>query len=154
MYDKRMFLKIKIKSLAEEARIIRFHEKRVRDDELRGQLHYHRVADVRDEQHATLLAYGFIRGRARVQVDGVQAKPISEAMGKRVIDMVKKYGVPIHNRDAVVREWLGPLPRTTIAPVALTVDAPAFNPAGEGSTPSGRSRFSLSDITRKILSGH
>lgn len=43
--------------------IIRFEERKHRG-EVRASLHNHRVHDVRDEQRASLLAYGFLRGRS------------------------------------------------------------------------------------------
>lgn len=55
-------LKIKIASLAEESRIIRAEEKK-HTGEQRNAIHNHRVIDVRRAQRATLIAYGFLRGR-------------------------------------------------------------------------------------------
>lgn len=54
--------RVKIKSLAEEARIIRHEEKRLLSPQDRGCLHAHRVNIVREEQRATLLAYAYARG--------------------------------------------------------------------------------------------
>lgn len=57
--------RVKIKSLAEEASIIRLEEKRcvgVSRDSDRGCLTYHRKLVVRNEQRATLIALAFIRG--------------------------------------------------------------------------------------------
>lgn len=76
--DRRRELRVKIKSLAEEARIIRREERRCRDsltrtvghDEQRAalagsyaSLRAHRVVDVRREARYSLLAYALIRGR-------------------------------------------------------------------------------------------
>jgi hypothetical protein len=65
-------LKIKIKSLAEEARIIRAEERKAKErgaSGARASLHEHRVLHVRPEQRATLIAYGYLRGRAYRQLE-------------------------------------------------------------------------------------
>ena len=61
---RRVYLKIKIKSLAAEASIIRREEKRwPGPSATRTGLHLHRVFEVRHEARAALLAYAFLRGR-------------------------------------------------------------------------------------------
>jgi hypothetical protein len=111
-------LKVKIKSLAAEARIIRLEEQRAkgrrespvrrknmgrgfieadpaylkvhgRDDELRLSLHQHRVRDVRNEQRSSLLAYAFLRGRPLAAVEKKAEKPPDWA---RVAKLVEKFG--------------------------------------------------------------
>ena len=82
------FLKVKVKSLTAEARIIRLEEARSRGD-LREELRAHRRKDVRREQRATQLAYGYLRGIARARVE---PKPLTEPDWTRVEAMVKKYG--------------------------------------------------------------
>jgi hypothetical protein len=83
------FLKVKIKSLTAEARIIRLEEGRSRG-ELRAALRSHRQWDVRREQRATQLAYVYLRGRARVTIEpGARSEPDWD----RVTTMVKKYGM-------------------------------------------------------------
>lgn len=105
-----MYLKIKIRSLAAEARIIRHHERVLRDrnrrrwsprrDELRVQLNRHRVADVRHEQRATLLAYGFIRDRALNRIEALPAK-VPGFIWERVYTMLRKYHI---RDDRLVRQ--------------------------------------------------
>lgn len=56
-------LRVKVKSLAAEARIIRLEERRARTTAARESLYFHRIRDVRREARAALLAYAFIRGR-------------------------------------------------------------------------------------------
>jgi hypothetical protein len=56
-------LRVKIKSLAEESRIIRHEERKARNREVHESLYRHRVVDVRREQRASVLAYAFLRGR-------------------------------------------------------------------------------------------
>ncbi len=59
------YLKIKISSLAAEARIIRREEQRwPGDHHIRTGLHEHRVIEVRRDARSALLAYGFLRHRA------------------------------------------------------------------------------------------
>ena len=94
--DQRRSLKIKLKSLAAEARIIRFEEDKAPNDPASGiydrqSLYDHRILVVRPEARATLLAYGYIRGRTYRQVE-----PNSTTRNlipwKKVRAMVEKYG--------------------------------------------------------------
>ena len=91
--DRRLFLKIKLKSLAAEARIIRREEHRVPPAQrgLHSQLHAHRTGIVRSEARHTLLAYGFLRGVARHRIEAAPALPPD---WPKVEAMVKKYGLP------------------------------------------------------------
>lgn len=99
--DYRVYLKVKLKSLAEEARIIRREEKKGGD--LREGLYRHRVDDVRSEARHTLLAYNFIRGRTYKQTEPNTKTPISF---DRVLKMVKKYGEPgVENREQLLNAW-------------------------------------------------
>jgi hypothetical protein len=90
------YLKIKIKSLAEEAKIIRFEEKKFkgRPEGSVGRkifwgLREHRVTDVRDESRAACLAYGFLRDRAYHRIE---AKCYTPPNWNRVEALVLKYG--------------------------------------------------------------
>jgi hypothetical protein len=89
LIDRRRFLKIKLKSLAEESKIIRKEEGRTRNKELRDALHNHRVIDVRSEARHTLIAYGFMRGRTFAAVEPTSKRHVD---WKKVEWMVKKYG--------------------------------------------------------------
>jgi hypothetical protein len=95
--DERFALKIKIKSLAEEARIIRAAE-----DKLKGhgvdnfaypaegwKLYAHRIAVVRPEARATQLAYAYLRGRTYRQVEPIRQ---TDPNWHRVQKMVETYG--------------------------------------------------------------
>jgi hypothetical protein len=84
-------LKVKIKSLAAEAKIIRLEERRSRpggDQQI--ELHVHRVRDVRNEQRCSLLAYAFIRGVALARCE---ARSESPPDWMRVSKLVEKFGV-------------------------------------------------------------
>ncbi len=71
-------LKIKIKSLAAESRIIRLEEKKWRGGHpMRISLWDHRVKAVRNEARAALLAYGFLRGRTYRQVEPHGTPPVA-----------------------------------------------------------------------------
>ena len=88
LVDRREFLKVKVKSLAAEARIIRKMEKKTRGG-IREGLHLHRVLDVRKEARASHLAYGFIRGRTLAQMEQKSKTPPNWAAVER---MCKRYG--------------------------------------------------------------
>lgn len=81
------FLKVKVKSLAAEARIIR-HEERGSHGQLRNDLHSHRVHVVRREARATLLAYGYARGKTYASME---RSPRSVPDWDKVERMIKKY---------------------------------------------------------------
>jgi len=62
MQDERIYLKVKILSLAEESRIIRKETRAAKQDSIKNGLYLHRVWVVRTEARVTYLAYGFLRG--------------------------------------------------------------------------------------------
>jgi hypothetical protein len=87
MRDGRVYLKVKAKSLAAEAKIIRKEEKR--NPSFRQSLAEHRRTVVRKEARHTLLAYGFLKGRRYRQIE----KKAHEAPDwSRVEKMLDKYG--------------------------------------------------------------
>jgi len=61
LYDRREMLRVKLKNLAQEARLIRREETRTRAGQLRDELALHRRTIVRTAARETHLAYGFIR---------------------------------------------------------------------------------------------
>ena len=93
--DRREMLRVKLKSLAEEARIIRREESRTRG-QLREELRDHRIKVVRYEARATHLAYGFIRGLTIEQMEPKSTMPWHkyEPLRSKVEAMIKKYGPP------------------------------------------------------------
>jgi hypothetical protein len=95
LVDRREMLKVKIKSLAEEARIIRKEEERTFGD-LRDELHVHRVTVVRRACRHAILAYAIVRG-----VDLLKVEPIryTEPNWADVEKMVRKYG------SSELRKW-------------------------------------------------
>ena len=87
-----IFLKIKLKTLAAEARIIRRQEKKTkgtRHNATRESLYLHRTGDMRKEARATHLAYGYLRGR---KLSEIENKFYTEPDWERVERMVRKYG--------------------------------------------------------------
>ena len=98
LYDRREMLRVKIKSLAEEARIIRREEQRAAGWELRTELHLHRVGVVRSATRDALMAYGLIRGRTPEQTEPrAKTEPNWDAVDK----MLKKYGPPGMTREGL-----------------------------------------------------
>jgi len=82
------FLKVKVKSLAAEAAIIRMEETRSRG-ELRSSLRFHRQHDVRREQRCAQLAYGYLRGVPMARIEpGAKTEPDWD----RVRILIKKFG--------------------------------------------------------------
>jgi hypothetical protein len=92
------FLKVKIKSLAEEARIIRFEERKSWG-QLRDQLAIHRKGVVRREARHSLLAYGYLRGRT---YQAMEASRHTEPNWDSVERLIKKYGT----LKQPLKEWI------------------------------------------------
>jgi hypothetical protein len=124
MYAK---LRVKLKSLTAEARIIRFEERRTKRTWRRlaerqahknpqaipalhdtfDSLHRHRTCDVRVETRAALLAYAMLRKRPYelVEKPGARKPPLA-----KVADLVSRFGGVELGREtalAQVRDWLG-----------------------------------------------
>lgn len=99
-------LKIKIKTLAEEARIIRKEEKRIKDGKEENKyhindLHLHRVGVVRRCARETHLAYAYLRGFSYSDIEkSAKRKPNWDAVAK----MVAKYGTIEQNKE--FQKWI------------------------------------------------
>ncbi len=93
--DNRRYLKIKIKHLAAEARIIRLEESKTYGM-VKWKLQHHRKTRVRDAARQAQFAYGIIRGRTLAQVGcGYEPDFYREHKDiKEVTRMVQKYGPP------------------------------------------------------------
>lgn len=119
--DKRRLLKIKLKSLAIEAKIIRQEEDRLKGtqklhlQDLRREMAEHRRGVVRNESRHTGLAYAFIRGKGYREVEPrgvVQAlnedgKPSGPVFvdAEKIRGMVLKYGSQKVPPD-FIKQWL------------------------------------------------
>lgn len=125
--DRRLFLKIKLKNLRDEVALIKSHEERLKNHiavhmgmsehlkSLVDQMVHHRKFDIRNETRATLLAYGYIRGRNYHQLE-CTTRPEScfavKARVERVARMVNKYSVMDWNPEGLdvtmenVRAWM------------------------------------------------
>ena len=100
------YLRVKVKSLAAEARIIRTEERRAKAhkqrDLLQGLQHHRRVI-VRQAARSSLLAYGFLRGHEYTTMEkSCKTSPDWGAIEK----MIYRYGVG-DKRDIAQRfsEW-------------------------------------------------
>jgi len=93
--DFRVALKVKAKSLADEAKIIRKEEGRAKSWYDMIQLKEHRRTVVRYEARSALLAYGFLRGTPYRTMEP-STKPGNEPDWKRVRQLIHKYIVPNH----------------------------------------------------------
>ena len=94
--DERTYLKVKIKSLAEEAKIIRLETKRAKNISIKNGLAGHRRGIVRFEARHTHLAYGFLRG---LECRQMEQKAFEAPDWAKVKRMIERYG--LH------REWDG-----------------------------------------------
>jgi len=100
-HDRRVMLKIKLKSLADEARIIRREEHLRVGGWLRTELHRHRVLVVRRHARATHLAYGFLLGRER---SAMERAPITAEADRALTDSVRKMVKQYGNKE-VPKDW-------------------------------------------------
>lgn len=87
------YLKVKVKSLAEESRIIRLEEKRSFGPQREG-LYHHRLFVVRIESRAAQLAYAYLRGQTLDQVEAptTQDHYYRQKAIARAQKIVQKYG--------------------------------------------------------------
>lgn len=107
-YDRRLFLKIKLKNLRDEVALIRSHEDHLKEvihgkngnapheEGLLRQMIDHRRRDLREESRATLLAYAMLRGRRYEEIEPrVSYEPAHRVKYRvtRVAKMVHKYSV-------------------------------------------------------------
>ena len=83
-------MKVKVKSLAAEARIIRHEEKRSKDVKQQSSLHLHRTGVVREEARAALIAYGFIRGK---KFSAIEPRAKSLPSISRVEEIALRFGL-------------------------------------------------------------
>jgi len=102
MNVKLISLKIKLKSLAEEARIIRKEERKLvqsgRGPET-GYLSSHRKQVVRHAARSTHVAYGYIRGRTYQELEvSAKTEPDWDAIAK----MVTKYSHKVDHSDMIL----------------------------------------------------
>lgn len=86
--DRREMLKVKLKALAAESKIIRFQELRT-VGALREELYLHRIGVVRQEARCTHIAYAIVRGRLRRCGDACW---LTGTEYDKVKKMVEKYG--------------------------------------------------------------
>lgn len=93
-------LKVKIKSLAAEAVIIR-SEERKSNGVLRGSLADHRRGIVRTEARHAQIAYAFLRGRRYEQIEQNPSKPFDR---KKVLDAIARFG-PCMSGSETYKEW-------------------------------------------------
>ena len=90
--DTRAYLKVKLKSLAAEAKIIRLETKRAKDVRLKNGLALHRIGIVRYEARHTLIAYGFLRGKPYHKIE---SKCKEAPDWNKVRKMIEKYGADL-----------------------------------------------------------
>lgn len=93
LLDRREMLKVKVISLADEARTIRRLEAKAKHV-IQSELHEHRVKQVRWAARDAHIAYGFVKGRTWKQME---ATAKSEPNWKAIIAMVEKYGPNMFN---------------------------------------------------------
>jgi hypothetical protein len=86
------YLRVKIKSLADEAKTIRREERianEARDYSTQNRLHNHRTGPVRRAARETLLAYQYLRGIPYAACESENSRPVN---WKAVERMCKEYG--------------------------------------------------------------
>lgn len=99
-------LKVKVRSLAEESRIIRKLENDPCD--IYGSLHWHRVWNVRNEARATQLAVAFLVDKTYISVEPKckDDKKLYYTIVPRILAMAKKYGSSTYTKEDICA-WLG-----------------------------------------------
>ena len=97
-------LRVNIKSLAEESRIIRHEMSKTTDVEYLNDLRWHKVDRVRKEARLAQLALAFIKGRSYKSVEAHTKNPVCPlALTKKLHRFLPFSARP---NDRVVAEWL------------------------------------------------
>lgn len=96
--------RVKIKSLATEAKYIRLEERRAGHTLERCCLHEHRVGALRDEARRTFLAYAFARGVPYAAVER-GGNPVERKDCPRVAEIVKSLTYRLVT-TADITQWL------------------------------------------------
>lgn len=97
MNDRRIELKVKIKSLAEEAKIIKREEKKAlskNDRDKYVSLYLHRIQIVRPECRSSNLAYGFLRGRPYSKLERKCYEAPDFRYVKKLVDKFGQQDIP------------------------------------------------------------
>jgi len=100
-----VFLRVRVKELAQEAKFIRIEEARAnkdRDFTLQNRLSEHRTGKLRRAARETILAYQYMRGFPYAAVEQSESKPLKEASIKAVERMVRTYDGTI----LVWKDWV------------------------------------------------
>lgn len=97
--DRLVFLRVKLKSLAAEAKIIREETQRAkrqrRTDLINGLTEHRRFAVRRAARH-TFLAYGYLRDRRYLEIEHPNSEPLESRQLREIARMVVKYGPEGH----------------------------------------------------------
>lgn len=93
MLNKKFALKVKIKSLAEEARIIKQAIHQTKDLATKCELRGHHVYVVRKESRHSQLAYAFLRGR---EYSEVEFKCETPPDFKKIEELTERFGEVCH----------------------------------------------------------
>jgi hypothetical protein len=102
MINKKLALKVKVKHLAEESRIIRKEEQKNYGD-TREWLYIHRIIGVRPECRATHIAYAFAKGTELKRVERYPEE-IPATVWARVTKMVSLYS---DKSKEDFKDWIG-----------------------------------------------
>ena len=107
--EMRWRLRVKIKSLAAESRIIRADELKAKGDRylgVRASLHSHRVGAVRFASRNAQLAYAFLRGKSYAQVEGnAKSKPHWPAVAGDVVRFSRRSSLAKDETLAELKAW-------------------------------------------------
>ena len=92
-------LKINIKSLAAESQIIKKAERKYKNEEIRNNLHLHRVKDVRKEARITQLTLAAVKGTS---YEKVERSAKTEPDWKKIIGKIDR-----HSKNYELKQQVG-----------------------------------------------
>ena len=95
-------LRVNVKSLAAEAKLIRYEEKRA-GIQYQAALNGHRRGRLREEARYAQLALAFVRGRA---YRSVEMEGSSEPDASRLFQKLNRFTYYPHPSEASVKQWL------------------------------------------------
>lgn len=96
MKNRLVHLKVKVKTLAAEAKIIRKEESKASGDVLRSTLHFHRINHLRAIARTNLLAYGCVRG---IPYKKMETKTATEPDWEGIKSIANRFGAVWDSAD-------------------------------------------------------
>jgi len=100
-------LKVNIKSLAAESKIIRKSESKIRNTYIRGDLNFHRRGPLREESRYSQLAYACVRGIPYSKVESKTQKTVDwNRVQRKVLKLCDSWQMSKIEVEKHIQSWI------------------------------------------------